>query len=1061
MLADGASLLAEAKDLVGRPVLQLSIVLSILTGMPMRCVREEDAAQRFVETLCDLAVWSEGAAAGAYFKRIAVGLVSEYLEEARVAMDRMRTVSYDVLVRQGTTLVDLQCQPGQKKGEIKCSAPPRQSDGATRGIQGGDLVTITPFAPGGLDAETIECEVGAVVGGMVILRSPESRECDLLLARGSRWRIDKMANKVAYVRQLRALRTVCGPKGNGSGEDTGRAQMPTMFPGKKSKRGDQRPDRGIIEALLEPRPPAGALSSRLVGICASPCISRTTMRALPTPQANSATMRNLNASQQTAIMNATSRRVTLVQGPPGTGKTHTSLKILEWWVRSMAHGQGPVLATSDSNIAVDNLLEGLVKIGIRTVRLGRPDKVRPELLQHCVDVPREGQLQVDYGQKMALLRQAQVVCSTCVGVGSDQLDGFNFPAVLLDEASQVTESSSLVPLCRACDQLVLVGDQCQLPPTVASRAALAVGAGEPLFNRLVAAGVRPLLLDTQYRMHPGISEFPTDLFYGGALKDGITADARTAPAGFRWPNEKIPVAFVPVRHGYEVSEGVSKTNQAEVDEVHRIVHGLVEAGLPASEIGVVSPYASQVRALKRTFRGSVEVNSVDGFQGREKECIVISTVRASPSGSVGFLADWRRVNVAFTRPRSALIVVGNPDTLYREQDTWRPWLRWVQANGLDAHDPTPRGSISREELRALCPSGTAAPTEEDGEEYNPHPGAAASASDARYGGGDAGGGSGGGPAGAIGAIGSRKRSRWDLDEGQATEARPAKREAASLEDRQLDILKQAEAEMLAARPGHRAVPGADEGATAVKQEPGAAAVEAAPAAVAPVKAEDSAAPAKAESGAAGGPAPSYQAPAAPPANGAYGAYTAQPQQQQGYGGYGGYGAQQQHEYYGQPYYGQQQGFSQHAHHGYSYPVRAPRPAPHGPHPAPHPCAPRRAARAAELRARPQQYAQYGYQQPPPAGAASAYPPAGAAPPADAPAPPAEVPPPDVAQPPPPSEDPPAWTEYATEAGDKYYHNHVRALPALPATRREPAPRKCTCCWRLSRRLTTCCCAEHW
>ncbi|KAJ1490860.1 P-loop containing nucleoside triphosphate hydrolase protein, partial [Baffinella frigidus] len=718
-LHDASALLTEAKQRVGRPVLQLSIVLSILISMPMRAWKEEAAAGGFVNALCDLAVWSEGPNARVYFNRIAIGLVAEYLEEARVASERMHKQGWEMLARQGNTIVDITCSTGKKKGEIACSVPPRQNDRETRGISGGDLVCITPFAPGGLDGDTIECEVGIVLGGQVIIKSPEQREADRLMQSGTRWRMDKMANKVAYVRQLKALRTICGPGGNGSGH----GQMPQMaMPGRKSKKGDQRPDKQIIEALLEPKPPGNALSARLVALCAAPCISRATFRALPVPQTGSATLRALNPSQQQAIANATLRRITLVQGPPGTGKTHTSLKILEWWVRSLAHGAGPVLATSDSNIAVDNILEGLAKMGIRVVRLGRPDKVRPELLQYCVDVPKEGQLMVDFGEKQRLLRAAQVVCATCVATGSDQLEGFRFAGVLLDEASQVTESSSIVPLCRSCDQLVLVGDQCQLPPTVASRVAMDAGAGEPLFNRLVKAGVRPLLLDTQYRMHPGISEFPADLFYGGAIKDGITAADRTAPKGFRWPNKDIPVAFIPVRHGHENNEGTSKSNTAEVDEVLKVASSLIEGGLKASEIGIVSPYSAQVRALRRGFRGAVEVNSVDGFQGREKEVIIISTVRSSQGGSLGFLADWRRVNVAFTRPRSALLVVGNPNTLYRDTDTWRPWLRWVQSKGLDYSDPTPQGTISREELRAACPSGIQ-PTDEDGENYSPHPGA--------------------------------------------------------------------------------------------------------------------------------------------------------------------------------------------------------------------------------------------------------------------------------------------------------------------------------------------------
>ena len=516
--------------------------------------------------------------------------------------------------------------------------------------------------------------------------------------------MDKMANKVALVRQLKALRVVCGSVGGGAGGGSG---------GGKSKKGGKiraRPAEQIVLALTTPAPQPGLGQPAVVQAASTVCVQGGGLygRPLQPPPSGSAAVAGLNPSQARAICGAVTRRLTLVQGPPGTGKTHTALRILHWWLRSMAHGSGPVLATSDSNIAVDNLLEGLVKMGVRVVRLGRPDRVRPELLQYCVDVPPPGQMQVDWGAKMAALRQAQVVCSTCVGVGSDQLDGFTFAGVLLDEASQVTEASSIVPLCRGCEQLVLVGDQCQLPPTVASQRALDVGFGEPLFNRLVSLGVTPLLLDTQYRMHPAISQFPSDLFYGGRIADGIGAEARPALPGFQWPRPDWPVAFVPMTHGQETSEGLSKFNHEEANAVVQVVNGFLAAGLPPGEIGVVTPYAAQVRVIRRMLpraspgeRG-VEVSSVDGFQGREKEVIVMSTVRASVAGGVGFLADWRRVNVAFTRPRRGLVVLGHPETLARDKETWGRWLQWVSAQGVNVRDPVPRGQLDRAALQAAC-----------------------------------------------------------------------------------------------------------------------------------------------------------------------------------------------------------------------------------------------------------------------------------------------------------------------------------------------------------------------
>jgi len=123
-----------------------------------------------------------------------------------------------------------------------------------------------------------------------------------------------------------------------------------------------------------------------------------------------------------------------------------------------------------------------------------------------------------HNERMRIIRGAQVICATCIGVGGDQFENHVFPAVLMDEATQATECSTMVALCRNAQQIVLLGDQCQLPPTVTSRTMQLEGLGEPLFNRLIIKnGIAPFLLDTQYRMHPSISQFPTDLFYAGKV----------------------------------------------------------------------------------------------------------------------------------------------------------------------------------------------------------------------------------------------------------------------------------------------------------------------------------------------------------------------------------------------------------------------------------------------------------------------------------------------------------------------------------------------------------------
>lgn len=395
----------------------------------------------------------------------------------------------------------------------------------------------------------------------------------------------------------------------------------------------------------------------------------------------------------------------------------------------------PILATSDSNIAVDNLVEGCASVGLRVVRLGRPEAIRPELLRFCIDrssssidsnrnsgslnAPSGSSSAITYKDRMKQLKNAQIVCCTCIGSGGDMLESLGpLERILVDEATQATEAAVLVPLMRGCRQLVLVGDHCQLPPTVLSTRAEEEGHGVPLFSRMVACGVPPFMLDTQYRMHPCIAMFPSDLFYGGLLRTGVSAPERRPLAGFPWPREEFPVAFIPVQ-GVEMDDGVSKYNEAEAEAACSAVTMLLQGGqCTVSDIAVVTPYAAQAKLIRRMTRRMtgatgapyVEVSSVDGFQGREKEAVVFSAVRSNSYGAIGFTSDWRRINVSFTRARRALIVIGNDQTLRRgDPDTWMPWLAWADAHGINMDKPgIPRGRYEPEQLRRVRGGTTAA-----------------------------------------------------------------------------------------------------------------------------------------------------------------------------------------------------------------------------------------------------------------------------------------------------------------------------------------------------------------
>jgi hypothetical protein len=695
-----------------------------------------------------------------YFLRIVRGIALEFLEEATSARDRICSAPCERLVRSAQCVVDSRLKRGKKPTEI--IVDPGSQLGVfvpdtmeNRGIQAGDAVSILPYAgPYPMSAESLDrnmIEATVTNTNPMVLRLQDKTNASLYAmltdpSEGNVYRIDKLANRMGFNRQLAAAVAFVSP-------------LPPTD--NKQPRELKRPSPELIKAvtamdenidLVMKR--SGGFNSRMTNgemtstaaLCSQPVpwnvgdddedIDPDSIRdASRLALEKYGALEGLNASQSLAVEGAATNRLTLVQGPPGTGKTQVAIRIIRHWAK-LASSQSdgtqtqpfPILATSDSNIAVDNLVEGCASAGLRVIRLGRPEAIRPELLRFCIDRPPQGGSkggqQINFGsvsafkEKVKAIRNAQVVCCTCIGSGGDILENMAFERVLVDEATQATEPAVLVPLARGCRQLVLVGDHCQLPPTVLSPRAEEEGLGVPLFSRMVACGVPPFMLDTQYRMHPAIAMFPSDLFYGGKLANGVSAPERRPLAGFPWPREEFPVAFVPVHGGIEVDDGVSKLNEAEAAAAYDAVEALLKGGqCRISDIAVVTPYAAQARLIRRMLKkltqshqGYVEVSSVDGFQGREKEAVVFSAVRSNAFGGVGFVKDWRRVNVSFTRARRALIVIGNDQTLRRgDPDTWMPWLAWADAHGINMDKPgTPRGRYEPEQLRRVRGGTTAA-----------------------------------------------------------------------------------------------------------------------------------------------------------------------------------------------------------------------------------------------------------------------------------------------------------------------------------------------------------------
>jgi regulator of nonsense transcripts 1 len=462
----------------------------------------------------------------------------------------------------------------------------------------------------------------------------------------------------------------------------------------------------------------------------------------------------LNPSQMEAVKAVVASPLSLIQGPPGTGKTVTSASIV---YHLSQLGSGPVLVCAPSNVAVDHLTERIDRTGLRVVRISAKsreavpspvdhltlhDQVRQLLRDLLVTVnatnpsDKSGlggykltlaklqKLRDDHGElspadekkyqalkralELEILKTAHVICTTCVGAGDSRLNRFTFRAVLIDESTQSTEPECLIPIVRGAHQVILVGDHCQLGPVIMCRQAGVAGLSQSLFERLIRLGVKPIRLNIQYRMHPCLSEWPSNIFYEGSLQNGVTTKQRSAPPGvkFPWPDPACPMFFYASMGQEEISaSATSYLNRTEATLCEKILNAFMRGGVKPSSIGVITPYEGQrahlVSNLKRNLSQEVaealEVASVDSFQGREKDYIIFSCVRSNESAeyhsasgfghggawtpanmnrlnaNIGFLADPRRLNVALTRARYGLILIGNP-RLLAKQPLWHNLL---------------------------------------------------------------------------------------------------------------------------------------------------------------------------------------------------------------------------------------------------------------------------------------------------------------------------------------------------------------------------------------------------
>ncbi|NWV82166.1 SMBP2 protein, partial [Dasyornis broadbenti] len=591
------------------------------------------------------------------------------------------SVSLKELQRRGVCLLKLQVSSQRTGlyGRLLVTFQPRKWDSDTElpsnSFGPGDIVGL--YESAGQGEPLCTGVVTRVTPKAVTVALEEPRDGELAVDHERSFRLLKLANDVTYNRLKRALTAL------------------------KQYRGGPASD--LIDVLFFASAP----------------------RAFPETKPLEFFNASLDESQREAVsFSLAQRELAIIHGPPGTGKTTTLVEII---LQAVQQGL-KVLCCAPSNVAVDNLVERLAGCRARLLRLGHPARLLQPIQQHSLDavLARGDNAQIvadirrdidqawakskkaqDKGERShflgeiktlrkelkereeaamaAALSQASVVLATNTGASSDGplklLPESHFELVVIDECAQALEASCWIPLLRA-PKCILAGDHKQLPPTIISHRAAAEGLSLSLMERLAGhygeQAVR--MLTVQYRMHQDIMEWASSELYGGWLSAHPSVAQhllRDLPGVSCTEETSIPLLLIDTAgcglFELEVEDEQSKGNPGEVQLVGMHVQALVDAGVKAKDIAVVAPYNLQVDMLRQHLCHShpeLEIKSVDGFQGREKEAVILSFVRSNKKGEVGFLAEERRINVAVTRARRQVAVVCDSHTVGS-----RPFLR--------------------------------------------------------------------------------------------------------------------------------------------------------------------------------------------------------------------------------------------------------------------------------------------------------------------------------------------------------------------------------------------------
>lgn len=464
----------------------------------------------------------------------------------------------------------------------------------------------------------------------------------------------------------------------------------------------------------------------------------------------------LNESQKSAIENSLScENFFLIHGPFGTGKTRTLVELISQETRK----NHKVLATAESNTAVDNILERLSENKkLNITRLGHPQRVSKTNISYTLaykaenhklnkrinDIYRKIDKIIDkrssytkptpqyrrgygdydilynasknkggrgisiekmksmakwieYSQRIdeahseikrienkminEIIDKSDVILSTNSSAALDSISRTKFDVAIIDEASQATIPSILIPISKA-HRFILAGDHKQLPPTIISNRANDLK--NTLFEELIKKyPFKSQLLNTQYRMNKLLMKFPNEEFYNSNLKSAEIVDDIALNNLIDCEEEK-PLTFIDTsdmdnNKEKHLKDSKSIINKAEASIALKIAHNYLDLGVKVKDIGIISPYSDQVKLIQE--KTEIEVKTVDGFQGKKKEIIIISSVRSNDKGNIGFLNDLRRLNVAITRAKRKLIIIGNKNTL-KVNPTYSRFIQFVENENL-------------------------------------------------------------------------------------------------------------------------------------------------------------------------------------------------------------------------------------------------------------------------------------------------------------------------------------------------------------------------------------------